>query len=259
MFRLQCHRTADAPTRGLLTRLVVLALLLALVSPANSQDRLFPGQRLPAQQALEPQVAPRGGVENAIFFAPENDQPIASKQIPLNRRPASSEDSATAGSAIKGPSLTSLLLALGFVVVVILGIGRIATKRGPFAVPGVPKEAVEILGRRTVDPRHSILVVKVGTRVLLLSVSANGLQTLSDISDPIEVATLISYCRGAEQVASQTSIADTIKGWFGRAREVDRRPFGERFGERLLEETQPGQTGVVNSVTIQPRRENQHV
>lgn len=153
----------------------------------------------------------------------------------------------------------SILVALGFVIVLMLGVAKVVQRRNPFAVTGVPREAIDVLGRRTVDPRNSIYIVRVGPKILLLGNSANGLTTLSEIDDPIEVAALSNQCRAASETPP-TDLITWFKGLIGRRKtRGEVRSFEDRFGERLMTDAQQGETGTVTSVDVGRRQEARRV
>jgi hypothetical protein len=77
---------------------------------------------------------------------------------------------------------------------IILG-ARLWKKHGPLSRAGLPAEAVEVLGRRMLDPRQSIYLVRLGSRILVLGATPSGLSTLSEVTDPLEVDLLAGSCR----------------------------------------------------------------
>jgi flagellar biogenesis protein FliO len=67
--------------------------------------------------------------------------------------------------------------------------------------PGLlPEQALETLGRFPIDPRNTIYLVRCGCRILVLSTSADGLRTLSEITDVGEVASLMRLCTDGSKV-----------------------------------------------------------
>jgi flagellar biogenesis protein FliO len=66
----------------------------------------------------------------------------------------------------------------------------------------LPTEALELLGKRTIEPRVSIQMVRCGGKILVLGVSPEGIRTLSEISDPVEVDLLAGACRRRESEGS---------------------------------------------------------
>ncbi len=203
-----------------------------------------------------------GGESTGLGAAARNDWPSnrsGRQATPLAPRSSlglpDSDDAADSRSG----GVTSILIALGLVIVLILGVAKVVHRKNPFAVTGVPREAVDVLGRRTVDPRNSIYIVRVGPKILLLGNSATGLTTLSEIDDPIEVASLANICRATSERPSNDPLA-WFKGLIGRrpaSGEVS--SFEDRFGERLIADAQQGEDGTVTGVSVTPRREARRV
>ena len=75
------------------------------------------------------------------------------------------------------------------------------------------KRRLEILGRRHVDPRQTILLVRIGAGILVVGSSASGLNPLGQIDDPVEVDLLAGLCRrGSQAGAWSTSFFRLLKG-----------------------------------------------
>ncbi len=88
------------------------------------------------------------------------------------------------------------LVALA-VVVVLIFVARIMLKRfGPVSGPR-KREMLDVLARATVSPRHQLLLVRVGRRVVLVGQGPSSLATLSEVTDADEVAALIEAASGA--------------------------------------------------------------
>jgi flagellar biogenesis protein FliO len=89
--------------------------------------------------------------------------------------------------------------ALAVVVGLILILARLFRRHAPIFSHSLPREALEILGRRHVDPRQTILLVRIGARILVVGSSASGLNPLGQIDDPVEVDLLAGLCRRESQ------------------------------------------------------------
>ena len=87
-----------------------------------------------------------------------------------------------------GGSLTAVL-GLFFLVVWML---RRASPRGPGTLP---PEAFEMLGRAALASHQQVHLLRCGNKLLLVSVTATGAKTLTEISDPAEVERLVGLCR----------------------------------------------------------------
>lgn len=177
-------------------------------------------------------------------------------QTPLKRPQKDADSDPTAseskqgGDSAAGAVLTTLVVLLLFA----LGLARLFLKRSPYAVGGLPSEAIDVLGRRVLDPRNSVYMVKIGSRMLLLGSSSNGLSALAEVTDPIEVASLANIC-----AASQRPVPDAAKWfgklWAGRSSAPDTRSFDDQLGERLFNEAQQGESVRVDSLTVNTGRE----
>jgi len=161
----------------------------------------------------------------------------STNEIPLGPRPGSSTGAGLDDSPSRSElSPGSVLAALAFVIIMILGVARLFVRKSPFVMTGVPREAVDVLGRRTLDPRNSVYVVQVGSKILLLGSSAAGMNTLSEITDPIEMATLSNLCR-AEQ-SKRPDVSNWLASLLRReGPPVSNGNFAERFGGRLARDS----------------------
>ncbi len=86
--------------------------------------------------------------------------------------------------------------ALSVVVCLILILARIFRRHAPLFSQTLPAEALEVLGRRFLDQKQSIVLLRIGSRILVVGSSATGLQGIGELSDPIEVDLIAGICRG---------------------------------------------------------------
>ncbi len=115
----------------------------------------------------------------------------------------------------------SLAVVLGLFAVFVWALRRTAP-RGSLLLP---TEVVETLGRAPLAGRQQVLLIRVGKRLLLLSVTPDGAETLTEIDDPDEVTRLAGLCRQSHpdsasatfrQVFSQLSAPGALSGLRGR-------------------------------------------
>ncbi|TXT16491.1 MAG: flagellar biosynthesis protein FliO [Planctomycetota bacterium] len=127
------------------------------------------------------------------------DEPSKSSAPPLPPRSdsAARDASRAHGSAANGWSATvwPLLFVVGLIVVG----ARWLKTRGPTATRGLPSEVFEVLGRKAIDPRTSVVMARCGSRLLVLSLSPHGLSTLAEITDPVEIDCLAGLCRSTQR------------------------------------------------------------
>ena len=99
--------------------------------------------------------------------------------------------SPTAGGAVT-TVITSLAVVLGLFVLAVLIMKKANSRGGCAKLPG---EVVQTLGRAPLTGRQEMHLVRVGNKLLLLSVTASGAETLTEITDPEEIDRLAGICR----------------------------------------------------------------
>ncbi len=171
------------------------------------------------RHAAPPQVPWTGG--NAQAAEPRRLMPTAYQspvagvaapaplQQPLPLTPPQDVGGVNAGNQNLKPLATgaaSLGLVLGLFLLVVWSV-----RRGmPKGAGVLPAEAVEVLGRAPIAGRQHVHLVRCGNKLVLLSATGAGVETLTEISDPAEVARLQEICRHT------TSPAGAFKQLFGR-------------------------------------------
>ncbi len=129
-----------------------------------------------------------GEVERGRSREPAGGLPLPPR---ANVREAATE--ARTHSTSNSASVWTTVIALGSIVGVLTLIGR-WIKPYVGAPRGLPLEALELLGRRQIEPKVAVHLVRCGGRVLVLGVSSDGVRTLSEITDPQEVERLTETC-----------------------------------------------------------------
>ena len=136
------------------------------------------------------------GQEPLLIPRAQEASPIAASETPLKLgRSSSSARGSTAtpsnASAGWGPTTGSLL----FVLAIIVAAGYVFSRHGT-RLPGLlPADVVQVLGKRYLDSRNSLQLIRCGTKILVIANSTqHGLTTLGEITDPQEVEQITSQC-----------------------------------------------------------------
>lgn len=144
-----------------------------------------------------PADAPLGptGSSPAHAVAPQRIDPVAhAAPLPRLLKPNEASD----GPALPQSSDASTLLTVGGSLTLVLGLFLLVTwavRRGtPAGSTLLPREVVEMLGRAPLPGRQQMHLVRVGSKLLLLHITPNGAETLTEITDPLEVDRLIGLC-----------------------------------------------------------------
>lgn len=115
-------------------------------------------------------------------------------ELPRLERPGEKRDAATLSPSADASTLVtvggSLTLVLGLFLLVTWALRR----NVPSGSSQLPREVVEMLGRAPLPGRQQMHLVRLGSKLLLLNVTPNGAETLSEVTDPIEVDRLVGFC-----------------------------------------------------------------
>jgi flagellar biogenesis protein FliO len=85
----------------------------------------------------------------------------------------------------------ALLLVIGLFLVFAWMMRRTSTRTGGM----LPQGVVEVLGHQTIAGRQQVHLLRIGKRLLLVSVMPDSMETLTEITDPMEVDRIAGICR----------------------------------------------------------------
>ena len=154
------------------------------VKPAAYQQPAVAAEK--ANAAAEPRQVPQAAETPPA--ANTSSLPPLKPHAPVSRLEADRPLGGVHSLVTVGGSLTAVL-GLFFLVVWML---RRASPRGPGTLP---PEAFETLGRAALASHQQVHLLRCGNKLLLVSVTATGAETLTEISDPAEVERLVGLCR----------------------------------------------------------------
>lgn len=170
-------------------------------TPSQTVDRIAADANRKSAPDLSPSAA-KGSV--AVPLSP----PRQGQNLPL---PARNEKG---NSRVSHSGLNMLLTtggALAFVIGLIFVVAwgfRRAAPRGAFLLPG---EVVEVLGRAPLANRQMVHLLRCGNKLLLVSVTPTGADTLTEITDPMEVDRVAGLCRQAQPGSSTTAFRQMLQ------------------------------------------------
>jgi flagellar biogenesis protein FliO len=93
------------------------------------------------------------------------------------------------------PSLAGIGGSLAVVLGLFLLVVWLARRSSGTAASALPKEVFEVLGRAPLAPRTWAGLVRCGGKLLLVSFTASGVDTLTEITDPAEIDRLTGLCQ----------------------------------------------------------------
>ena len=125
----------------------------------------------------------------------------ATQPMPINatgRTPITRESMPAAGTrptASLGGTIWGAVACLAFVGLLAVGATRTLRRKLPASLGVLPREACEVLGRRRLDARTQLTLVRLDRRVLVLGLGPDGARTLAELTDPAEIDRLAGLCR----------------------------------------------------------------
>jgi flagellar biogenesis protein FliO len=175
----------------LLLALFVADIARAVDAAANVKD------------AIVPPTPPSGPLEQTPLKFSHNSSGVGATPT--------TQTAAPAGSSSSKWDIARIPLALGAVVLLILGL-RSAGKRlaGTRANKGAGR-GVQVLSRSIVAPRQQMLVVQFGRRLLLVGSSGAEMTPLCQLDDPDEVAEVLAQLK-SDRGATSKSFLTTFRG-----------------------------------------------
>jgi len=165
--------------------------------------------------AIVEAFAPRAAAEEERFVPAE--PPAQTRTItPPSHPPRSPSKSGPPRKTTTGSFWQTLLVLGGIVAVILLG-AKYLRKHGPRLPGGIPADALEVLGKRAIDRGQLIYLVRLGSRILIIGSSSGGLQTLAEVTDPVEIDFLSGLCR---QPAQSSAVSQGFFALFNRQQAV---------------------------------------
>lgn len=170
-----------------------------LAQPSTSQA--------PTSQPSTQQASPATSVHSEIGQSPirlnlnRDDAPPKAAGTPATPANASGFDLPRVAGAL------AIVLALIFALRWILRRSMSATLQ-----PGATS-AVQVLSRSPLSPRQQLLLLRVGRRLLVVSDCNGQLSSLSEISDPDEVAALVGQLRDEKRTSPSGSFGNLLGMW----------------------------------------------
>jgi flagellar biogenesis protein FliO len=141
--------------------------------------------------------------------------PISERAQPKSSGGKKDQENANAGKSSRGSTSGDWGTTLGGLVAVLALIyltAKVLRKSMPAAQRTPPLEVVQVLGRKPLDYRHSIHLIRCGSRLLVVGSSQEGLRTLCELTGAVEIDYLAGLCKPSEPI----SVAGTFNQLFRR-------------------------------------------
>jgi flagellar biogenesis protein FliO len=165
--------------------------------PAGGPSRALPVRFEPVANSSSAQSATQASFTEPVVASPSDR--LAAKRSSDEPGPALALPSAGRGERSERrpapmPSMATLLGSLAVVLGLFLLLAWVVRMSLPKGPASLPREAVEVLGRTLLTGRHYVHLVRFGNKMLLVSVTAGSAETLTEITDPVEIDRLAGLC-----------------------------------------------------------------
>lgn len=183
-------------------------------------------------RAVEPDFGFEAAGDEAAADAPRRlPRPTTTKRSP---RPSTSANSGSGW----GTTFSGLVIVLALFG----GCVWMFRRSGAQWAGILPAEVIQVLGKRYLDQRQCVQLVRIGSRILVLAQShQHGLNTLAEITDPVEIDLIAGQCRQASPQSLTRSFAELLSREQAPSETVSPPPAGPVVaGYRQSLELRPG-------------------
>lgn len=161
----------------------------ARLAPGRATSSARLGVSVPPIRLVPRDAEPAVSSAQGRYGAPLELPPAGQNSAGSDRDEGRPRESTTGKLASVVFSSLAIVLGLFFLVV------WLARRALPRSATSLPSDVLELLGRSPLAGRHHLQLIRLGHRLLLVSVTAEGAKTLSEITDVDEVNHLVSLCR----------------------------------------------------------------
>ncbi|MEM9187283.1 MAG: flagellar biosynthetic protein FliO [Planctomycetota bacterium] len=210
------------------------------IAEASPSDRLLPlaeplATDLPAEHpAIEPNVpsigqplvgSTSGSVTPRPARSVEGDRRLLGARLAAPMRPVSegrSSLSELTWDSFSNESLTTTGAALAIVLGLVMLMAWVWRRAAPRSTRPLPEDVVSIVGRVPLAGKQVAQLIKIGGKLVLVSLTPEGAKPLTEITDPQEVARLLGLCEQASPHSATAAFRDVFD-------EITREPASPGF------------------------------
>jgi flagellar biogenesis protein FliO len=186
------------------------------VAPASDKAKAFDATTAAASRPAVPRRLHAENAEDANPVRPAYDQPAATpatataQPLPAAAQPAPTASLSLGSHSDKNlsskTSPLSAAITVGGSLALVLGlfllVAWVMRKTAPRGSILLPREVFEILGRAPLGARQQVQLLRCGNKLLLVSIMPGGAETLTEVTDPLEVDRLAGICQQANPKSS---------------------------------------------------------
>jgi flagellar biogenesis protein FliO len=198
-------------------------------SGMSSSGATSRSQREPMRVAQNQQNQASGSVASPPESLATQSNTDQKPSLPLQRSSKDAPGRPNLPKSSWGQSLAALAGSLAVVLGVFFLLAWFWRRSIPQGVAALPSDVFEILGRAPLAGRQQVHLLRCGNKLLLVSVTPTGAETLTEITEAAEVERLTDLCRKH----SSKGATETFRRVFDRVTAKHREP-GASVGEDPL-------------------------
>ena len=165
-----------------------------VVPPAEGSDPPFV-ESAPLPAAATAEAAPAQAQQQALRLAPPRAR-VERADPPPPQSPAR--------------ALTTVLSSLALVVGLFLLVVWVTRRAMPKASQSLPSDVIEILGRAQLTPRQPMHLIRLGRKLILVSLTPSGVETITEVTEPAEVDHLLGLCQQNKEGSVSSSFRTAL-------------------------------------------------
>lgn len=181
---------------------------MAFILPLTARSQQPQPTPRPVPQASQPTVQ-----RNHPSHQPASKRMgVNGSSNPITPRRDISPDDRQSQSSVQSISIWKMLGVLMLAIAGIFGAAKLLKSWGPFqAVNPLPNSVFAVLGHTTLPPRHTLYLVRIGQKVVLLGATNDNLTNLTEISDEKEIASLAHLCQVKSESEEDSMFSRLLK------------------------------------------------
>lgn len=153
----------------------------------------------------------REGDASLLLSPEESPMEREAEMAPGGLRLNGGPNSRTGLASLDQPSIWKIAGSLTVVLAAFLALAWLLRKSLPQGPRPLPDEVVKLLGRTILTARQQAYLLKFGNKLLLLSVSPTGVDSIAELTDPDEVNRIEGICEQARPNSSSQSFRQTLR------------------------------------------------
>lgn len=169
--------------------------------------------------AAEPETA-AGGATTAFSTPADAHATVAPRKLmapsrPIRRdaAPEANGDRKTARSPLANatPDVKTVAASLALVLALFFAAAWMMKKGMPKSAGVLPGEVVQVMGRAQLSGKQYVHLVRCGQKLLLVNITPGGAETLTEITDPLEVDRLLGICAQQNPNSATAAFRDVLQ------------------------------------------------